>query len=462
MASLLDQAQLPGMPMFFSVSLNGKAKRTPTLDQRDTRGWVKYGQRNQFPDEIVEVARMSPTVAAIHKRYVDYTAGEGAMVVKADGSPWPEAQAWANSLDDGAGLESLVFSAAHDWWLFGAFSFQVLWGEVDPKVKDVLRQDWQNIRLGYSAKPDEDDEYEKGVWVSPLWSKYTKSVYEPKFYPYFREGEPKMVPAFFVEKAYTAGFDSYPLPPWYSGYKAGQTEAELETMRYNLAERAIMPSGVLEVPMALDPEKRKEFERQLREEFTGADNAGKVWLIPNPMGAEGAKVNFTPFTNGPQDRDLRNLQEQVQASIVKAFALPSPTLIGLPGGASLGGDGGTIERASSELYSKVIKPAQGRITRALEMMLNAAGYSNAVVKIKQSYPGFDAEGNALTASVGVSGALAQATTALLAAVQQKQLGPDAAQVLLEQLGYSAEKAKRMVDSQLSLLNGAAPNPSPAN
>jgi hypothetical protein len=128
----------------------------------------------------------------------------------------------------------------------------------------------------------------------------------------------------------------------------------------------------------------------------------------------------------------------------------------------LGGDGGTIERASSELYSKVIKPAQGRITRALEMMLNAAGYVNAVVKIKQSYPGFDSEGNALTASVGVSGALAQATTALLATVQQRQLGPDAAQVLLEQLGYSAEKAKRMVDSQLSLLNGAAPNPSPAN
>lgn len=444
-------------------------RRRPVVDRRDSRGWVKYGSNNLFPDEVVEVALQSPTVAAILHRYVDYTVGGGIKIVDAEGRPH-EAEAIVAKWANGEGAEGLIRAAAQDLWTFGAFSFQVLWGREIFRVLDVLRQDWQGVRIGFEKDPHDKErlqqrekegreEITRGVWISPLWRKYSQSeVYQPKFYEYFKPDvwSPKK-PVFLVHKNWTPALDTYPMPPWYSGYMAAKTEVELEVMRHNLADRALVSGGILELPQTFDPAKKAEIERTLREDFIGADNAGKIMVIGNSMGAEGAKVNFIPFTNGPQDRDLRNLQEQVSSSIIKAFSLPSPTLIGLPGGASLGGDGGTIERAGIELFSKVIRPAQDVITAALEKLVHAAGYPDAKVKVEQNYPGFDVDGNQLTASAGVSGALAQATTALLAAIPRGELGPDAAAVLLEQLGYDTEKAKRMVQSQVNIPRAPAAN-----
>ena len=138
-----------------------------------------------------------------------------------------------------------------------------------------------------------------------------------------------------------------------------------------------------------------------------------------------------------------------------AHQLPSPTIIGLPGGASLGGDGGTIETASKEFFERVIKPMQAAIINQLEWLFGYAGFPGTKVSVKQTYPGqgIDIQQPEQEAIIlnGAQIASAQSILGALNATDSAiKIAPAAAITLLTGLGISTANATAMVDAQLGL------------
>jgi hypothetical protein len=110
-----------------------------------------------------------------------------------------------------------------------------------------------------------------------------------------------------------------------------------------------------------------------------------------PQGPEGEGIKYEPFNGNSPEKDVTNYLDQARQDIILAHGVPSPKILGLPGAASLGGDGGTIEAASKEFYNQSIKPVQTLITDTLGWLFSKAGYIGNLV-IVNSFPGANVSG----------------------------------------------------------------------
>lgn len=350
------------------------------------RKWVMYGDNNLLPQNFIDMFNTSPMHGSIVQKKAEYTAGKGASCTN------PNAQRFSEDLDNGAGLHQLIQKIALDYYIHGGFSIQVLWNDILGKPADLVYQDWSTIRVGFSQDKNEDGEYEQGVWISADWS-YSPSGFGTKFrpcyYPYFRPNEVESVPTFYLHKRYTPGYSWYPLPDWFAAVESIQTEVNLINFKKYTISNAFSPSGTLVIPGSMSAEETNQFKQMLETEYKGMKNAGKTLVLFSDGGINGdQKTDYIPFSANSPVKDVTDYLDQARQDIMIAHRLPSPTLIGLPGGASLGGDGGTIQSASKEFFDKVISVPQSVIKRELEKLFKYCGYETEIV-IEQNIPFYE-------------------------------------------------------------------------
>lgn len=359
------------------------------------RKWVKYNVDNLLPQNLIDLFLTSPTHSSIVRKKAEYTTGKRIYCTN------PLAEEFAKTIDNGGGLYKLFYKTALDYYIHGGFSLQLLWNVGLNKPVKVEYQDWSTLRVGFSEnkKLDENgvpcvdiygnDVYEEGLYYSANWA-YNPSgsgsvKFAPKYFPYFNPNQLSLVPTFYTYKIYTPGFDYYPLPDWYSCIRSILTEVKLIRFKDSTISNAFSPGGTLILPGTMDETAADEFRTLMETEYKGMENAGKTMIV---FSDSDKKAEYLPSNNESPVKDVTDYLTQAREDIIISHRLPSPTLIGLPGGASLGGDGGTIDSASHEFFNNVILVSQKAIKDELIKIFGYCGFETDII-IEQNIKGME-------------------------------------------------------------------------
>ena len=349
--------------------------------------WLDFGglkTRNCFPQQCIYLYDNSPTMAGLVTNKSKYVAGKEITFSN------PEAAAFAETLEFGEGFQRMFKRAALSMELFGGFALQVQWNQELPIVGGWTFEPFENVRRGFAKAQNEDNKYPQGFYISPEWgfvlgAYATSSNYTPQYYDAFDPKKPNHnKPVYYYFTVDSPGRRWYPLPEWKSAFNAILREIRIGELELAVLENGAFPSGLIQLPRKVKDAEGRDIAAYLKNELTGASNAGRMIVVP----ADGDDVvSFTPFSSVINSNDMTSWKRNAQTDILQAFRLPSPILIGLPSGQAMFDSGIAMESAVKVYYERDIIPTQNMLIREFEKMFKYAGYETKIF-IDQEVPEF--------------------------------------------------------------------------
>ena len=323
-----------------------KAVEGMARTNNSNRGWINWGNRNDYPLQLSNLYYNSP----IHQSCVDFAVsaivGGGVDYKKMKLTGQEEMR--PNYMES---WDSFIEKIALDYILYGAYAFQIIKNK-DNKTYSFYHQPFSDVR----CSPKDEDGVITSYWVSSDWTALSK--YAPVELPAFGFQEDEEIAQgktyLFVSTSYSPDLLYYQTPRYISSIKSIQGDIELQ--RYDL--RSIMnnfsASGILTLNRIDDDEERKMVLENIESIFQGSDNANSLMITFKDNDSDNP-VTFTKF-----DKDVNNVNlfdsnnERTIAKIIAAHRIPSKQLIGFSSeNAMLGGTGNELNVAYN-LYNKTV------------------------------------------------------------------------------------------------------------
>ena len=315
---------------------------------------VKWGKDNLFPDEILYLYFNSPTQQGILNRKMKLTAGQSYTFSN------PDAEFFAKDID----FANLFSRSILDFYLYNAFSLQIIERTFKNEIADVQYQDTSLVRLNTDKSK---------LSLSANWS---NSKSEILTVDKFDLKDDEINAGFLFYTAEMAGLANYPNPSWFSGIKSIETEIALIENAYQFVSNAFMPSGILKLPSKLSPEEMSLLREKIKSELTGAENTGKIMTVQSD---ENKTVEWIPLAQPLDASGVQGYLDMVRMNIIIANSLTSPTILGLPAPAGLGDTGGNLEVGLSTYFTLELLPVQNKIKAIFEQLFKKAGVPTEII-----------------------------------------------------------------------------------
>ena len=313
----------------------------PEIKESANKDWVMNGEDNQMYKDIIAAYYGSPTNSAIIDSYARYIYGLGLNIQ----------QSFITKTD----LRKICF----DMVLFGEASFEVTPnGNLYHIEKDKL--------LPNKA---EDGEI-KSYWYSFDWSDVRK--YEPKQIPSFGYGK-KNENKVFVIKSNQVGQFYFGNPSYISALPYCEVESELANYYVNHIKNGMSFGHVINVNGG-KPESEEDlnkFSKQIRNQLTGSNNAGKFLLSFNDNKESETTISALEVSDAHKQYDF--LTQEAQNKICISHKVVSGAILGITKSTGFSSNADEIETAFNETYLNVIQPIQENVIDALEFVKGLSG-----------------------------------------------------------------------------------------
>lgn len=380
----------------------------PPITKIDRRGnFVRYDEDNLYPQFLASLTLQSPTHSAFIELIGKSIAGLGVEMLKPDGTPWVEAQAWFDSWNEFDIDDTQVEKMASDLAKYNGVSLSAEWnkaklltdtaqitGATIPN-ETILNQgaefsytpfkDWR------SGVPDADEDVHE-YFYSKEWHKSNpeyKNIgsFNPNTVVYeddkgaIIEDESQLL--YYFKK--NDNSDVYPIPEYMASIYQILSEGILSKTNYNSIINAFQPDGILVVPYLEDSEKGKQkLESDFRNNYTGAENARKVIVMQTDGGVDSQQPVWIPInsTDNPEMRVA--LASQFSQDISMAHGSTSPALVGQKGTTGFSSDAMELVIAYNLFFMKSIEHRQRTIERILKRFViryGAKQFRTAIPKV---------------------------------------------------------------------------------
>lgn len=330
---------------------NRKKKKT-----KEYNGIIYWGCDNNLPDDILKLYSESPTNKGIITRKTKLATGSDYSFSN------PQAEIFAKQIN----FKQLFYKTLRDYFTFGAFSLQLVkeWGIESHQIANIKYQDVMQVRLTTE---------EKQIAINCDWYGYNT---DNQLFTEYELGDTINDDVeFLFYRTESLGQAYYPVPDWWSAATSIESEIDLLQYSQNLLNQSFTPTGILKLPGIVSPEEVAEIKKNIKKELTGVDNAGKIMVVT----ADGENViEWTPLQQNIDSTQISNFLDMCRKSIIIAHNLPSPTIIGLPGGASLGGDGNTIATANKIFFQSDILAIQNEMVDIYTELFKKAGFPTTI------------------------------------------------------------------------------------
>jgi len=326
----------------------------------DRRGWVRYGEDDDFPDYLYEVYRASPTHHALCNGIADMAYGQGVTAQTEDLQAASRVEAIMRASAKYESGRHLVRKLYRDLKVYGRAYLEVIYGQLGGPVVELHHVPFRFVRAGVR---DEDGNI-TSWWHSIDWSATNKKRNKPEERPAWRPGVSGIVAVelFGSEDAY------YP-PPDYVG-ALGYAALEMKVAEFHLAniENGLFPSFHIHHNNGIPDERtradiRTEYERRL----AGSGNAG-AFILTFSDGAD-RKTELTPIPVNDADKQYQFLSTEATAKIMIGHRVTSPLLFGIRDGGGLGSNTDEMATAMDLLERNVLQGYREAVCDALSEVL---------------------------------------------------------------------------------------------
>lgn len=322
---------------------------------------VYYGQDNKFPELLIDLYHKSSVHATAVNAKHQAVIGQG--LTGLDESILD----FANS--DGETWNDIYNKVALDRVVYGGYALEIIWSNDRTKIAEVYHIDFSYAR----AKKMDDRGNIPGYYVYRDWGKTRGIVphkdnlpYIPKFSRVDRT-EPSQIIYF---RPYTTGLDYYPLPDYMGALKTIELDTEVDNFHVNNLKNGLAPSLAITTFTDANEEERGEIERQLRDAYSGTDNAGSLMYMD--VADREQMPEITPIPQNGADGYYNVVNDMVTQKILTGHRITSPMLVGIKTEGQLGGRAELLD-AYSHFLTTVIYPMQSDILKTFEMIFKVNG-----------------------------------------------------------------------------------------
>lgn len=282
----------------------------PVFTEKKSKGYVEFGEVNNYPEYLLSLYNESPKHGAIVKGKSTYIFGRGF-----------EDKGKANSR--GESWNDILKKCVKDDELFRGYYLQIIWNRAK-QISEVYHIDFSKVRVS----KDLSTFYIKNDWLD--WKE------KPREYPQFNVNEPYGSQIYY-KREYNPTSSIYPLPSYFQGLN--YIESDIEVSRHILgnAKQGFVGSTLINLNNGdpINEEHKGEVEKGLLKKFTG-DSGKRVVIMFNKSKENSADIQNLGTTMLTKE-DFTNINNLIQQEIFASHQITSPQLFGIKTEGQLGG-----------------------------------------------------------------------------------------------------------------------------
>lgn len=291
------------------ITLEFDKAKQPKFEEKKGKGFVEYGDDNNYAKYLLDLYNESPKHGAIIKSKSIYIFGQGFEVAGK-----------ANS--KGESFNDILRRCVQDDEIFRGYYLQVIWNRAK-QVSEIYHIDFQKVRVS----KDLQTFYVKNDWIDHRE--------KARVYPAFNIDNP-VGSQIFYKKEYNPMSEVYPLPSYMQGLN--YIESDIEVSRHILANAKRGWQGNTLVNLnngdPVTEESKGEIERQLLKKFSGSD--GKRVVIMFNKSKENAAEITDLGTSTLTKEDFTNVNGLIQQEIFASHQITSSEIFGISVPGALG------------------------------------------------------------------------------------------------------------------------------
>ena len=335
---------------FEILKINFAESKLPKFKEQKQKGFISYGEKNDFPDTLLEFYKRSPKHGAILKQKARFVAGSECVIEGNDA-----ALKMLDFVNPYEGLHEFKAKIALDYELFNGFCFEVHYNKLG-QIAKFYHVDFSRVRT------NDHSEY----FYALDWQKVKTD--EIKKYSDFNpeQAQPFSVQLYY-HREYDAGLGVYPLPPYIHGLQYIEIDVEIANFHNNNIRNGFSNGTLVQLFKGEPtPEQARKFERKFKDRTTGTDNAGGLIIQFNDNNEKPAEIS--QIQPSDLDKQFLQLNEAVNAEIFTAHNFP-PILMGQKADGQLGARNELIE-AYEVFHKSYVNQRQGKLDKCIEYVAN--------------------------------------------------------------------------------------------
>ena len=358
------------------VILNFQEARQPEYREKRGKGYIEFGEKNDYPNYLLALYNKSPKHNAIVKGKVNYIIGNGWKSDESD----PIAEQFIAQPNQFESLDDLTRKVSIDIEIFGGAYLEVIWSVTGGQLTDVLHIDYTKIR----SNTDNTQFWYKKDWnerkdeLIPMMAFNTK-VRQGKQILYIKE--------------YRPGLDTYALP----GYMGALNyiESDIEVSRHVLgnAQTGFSASKLITLPNGEpSPDEKRNIERRFTDRFSGSD--GKKFILSFTTDPARKPIIEDLGASDITKENFTNVDLIIQNNLFAGHQITSPSLFGIAEPGQLGSR--TQMRDSYEIFKNTyVNDKQKFLESIFNQLATLKGATSEITIIPVEPIGFELSESAL-------------------------------------------------------------------
>lgn len=312
------------------VILNFQEARQPEYREKRGKGYIEFGEKNDYPNYLLSLYNKSAKHNAIVKGKVNYIIGNGWRSDEAD----PIAEQFIAQPNQFESLADLTRKVSIDIEIFGGAYLEVIWSLTGGKLVDVLHIDYTKIRCNSDNTQ---------FWYKKDWNERKDEAFAMNaFNTNVRQGKQIL-----YIKEYRPGLDTYALP----GYMGALNyiESDIEVSRHVLgnAQTGFSASKLITLPNGEpSPDEKRNIERRFTDRFSGSD--GKKFILSFTTDPARKPIIEDLGASDITKEDFTRVDLIIQNNLFAGHQITSPSLFGIAEPGQLGSR--TQMRDSYEIF----------------------------------------------------------------------------------------------------------------
>lgn len=318
--------------------------------------YVKSGQDNLFPQNLINLYNRSSIHAAAVNAIVEGIVGQGLTANN---------EAFLDKANrKGESWNDIFEKAALDFKLHGSFALEIIWSLDRTRIAEAYHIDFSIIR----AKEKNHRGHIPGYYLSNEWKPFTAHTddncwYLPSFDINKAKDEPNQI---YVCKNYRPGQQYYPLPDYNGALKVIELDTEIDNFHVSNIQNGLAPSLSITTFMNGADDDVAAVESMLRANYAGSNRAGALMYMDVDSPENAPKIE--PIPQNGADGYYTTINDLTIQKILTAHRITSPMLLGIKTEGQLGGRAELVD-ALLIFQHNVIQPLQQDILSCFETLL---------------------------------------------------------------------------------------------
>lgn len=334
---------------------------SPVVSENARKGWVEYGDDNDYFNYLINRYNGSPTNNAVISGVIDMVFGKG--VDATDSAKNPQGYLQLKKLIKDEELKKVI----NDYYMLGNGAFQVIYNKDKSKIVEVYHMPVETLRAEKCNAEGEVEAYYYAYDWSEVRSK--KGVERIPSFGCGSQGDKVEILYF---RPYRSGSYYYSPVDYQGALPYAELEGEIANYHINNIKNGLAPSMIVNFNNGVPPEEERDIiESQIKQKWSGSSNAGKFILAFNDSSDSAASIEPVQLSEASAQYEF--LSRESQQKVLVGHRITSPMLFGVKDQTGLGNNADEIKTAFQLFDNSVIRPKQEQVIAALDKIL---GFNN--------------------------------------------------------------------------------------